>query len=295
MAKQIKFDKTEYDAYRAKGLSNTQIASKLGMSDATLYGKLKQWRGEEHQDVSQSATKATPEQISQMKQINDEYARLYDNRIDANSMLKFGMTKYDVARKYNVSVAAVDMFISKRKKFTPEQMHDMRTRLRNGDSIDAVAAHYDTTPQILSAIFKTNICPTQTTTECDTPVSRLVALAATLSSIYNDLLGAQEYYDECSARVDTLNKCIQDVLHKIEFGEYNDNETAPIVQSLAEYRKERRELKNYISLFEPLRVILSDAHITVLLHDLSTTCDALQKRAKEMSTRVYKLKGGDDN
>lgn len=285
MAKPVNFDKTTYDEYRAKGLSNTQIASKLGMSDGTLYAKLKQWKAENAKHSENKSDNSINEK---------EYNILYENRHEVLKYLKVDKATFsEIADKFNVTYNAVLDFVNKGRRFTTEEIRTMRNRLRNGDTEENIARDYETSPQIIAGIFKT------TYTSPDAPVSnnpalnKLLSITDEVKHVYSVIKSLFDEYKESSAKLTTLNKNIQDILHKIEFDEYSDDETSLIVSTLREYRIERRGVKDFISLFSPMADLQASVDVIFVLHRLQAALLEAKENAKRMDNRVYSLKGGD--
>lgn len=84
-----------------------------------------------------------------------------------------------------------------------------------------------------------------------------------------------------------LNNITNDLLHKLELLELDDNEVTNIAYELQYCKRQRRDVKEKLEKLEPFKKMFTSADISKAVNNMGNQIGVLRKKALNQNNRVY--------
>lgn len=269
---------------REQGKTNKEIAKELNVCVDTIYKNVR--KNKQTVETSEVKYKSPNTKISKL---DEEYNILFEHRKEVIQMYKEGTWKVNIAKYFNVSEEAVFEFFNYRTKFEPEQMKEMREMLKDGKSIEYVAMCFETKPQIISNIFKSVYIPETKAEVIDKTKDDFKCV-----EMFADYIRWIEYeYGMCQQNLVEVSKRITDLMHKIEFEDYEKKDAMTLIENLKDLRNQRREYKDFMELVEPLIDYMNEGDNGTIIKNIANLALEINNKAKVMKNRIYSYRRGE--
>lgn len=223
---------------------------------------------------------------------------LYKNRKD---ILKLKREKFytnaAIALKYGVNEKEVEEFLSKRKKLSGDDYRDILYKSSKGISANDIADEYGVNIKTIESILSKNkvISPSPIVTskylkEKENLINQSYD-PEIIKNFSNFITLLQVKYKEALEELDNCNKTRNDMYHQIEMSALTQEESLKILSKIQNISLERRELKDFVELLEPLVSFLDVPENKRVLLSLCNIGEKIMSQKEKLKNRVYFIKG----
>lgn len=249
--------------------------------------------------------KSVKSEIEQPEETQEETPKteeeiLYENRYEVVRMKKEHYINYAIAKQFGVSEQSVIDFLSRRRKFTPQEYRDIIHRYSSGDSIDKIAAIYNVNSLSIERLVSKN----KTITTSPLVASRIkeepdeeiedIYDPAVVKQFTKFIQTVQYKYKDCVEKIEKFDNVRNDIYHKLELQETSQEEQLALLDKIKQASVERRELKDFIEVVEPLIQFLdvesNKKTVATLANIAGRICNSLENN----KNRVYFVREEDE-
>lgn len=224
-----------------------QIAEAFGISTSTvikIINKVETSKPDEPKENNTNAIEETPVDKCDVQE-ESAYDKLYKNRKYVVSLKKQGFLKAEIAKMMGVSDQDVFDFFDKNIKLTPVQIRELKTKYEQGTDIKTLADSVGANEESLKRLLKVTSINKYENTE----VIKENQIDTDCIMEFSKYINAVEYkYKNMVADEEKVQKEMQDILHKIEFNDYEEDRAVELINEVKELRGKRREIKDFLTL-----------------------------------------------
>ena len=264
----------------AKGFKATQLASKYDVGVATVYRNIDKI----NQEIAKQKEQAKVEEV---KEVQTPYEKLYENRKYVVELKKQGLLNVEIAKIMGVSDQDVFDFFGKRVKLTPEQIREVKGLYDKGKSVDVIAQMYGANVETIKRICKVAVVKVDENTEvADDVMVDLDVIAKFHQWVHQIEIKASNINGEELK----YERQQQDLLHRIEMEDHDDDEVLELARQIKEIRQKRRECKDFLQLVNPSIEFMNEEANAKPLRTLANLAGRVNNEAKKVGNRVYFLR-----
>lgn len=263
-----------------------QIADAFGISTSTvikIINKVETSKPNEPKENNTNIIEETPVDKCDVQE-ESAYDKLYKNRKYVVSLKKQGFLKAEIAKMMGVSDQDVFDFFDKNIKLTPTQIRELKTKYEQGADIKTLADSVGANEESLKRLLKVTSINKYENTE----VIKENQIDTDCIMEFSKYINAVEYkYKNMVTDEEKVQKEMQDILHKIEFNDYEEDRAVELINEVKELRGKRREIKDFLTLTKPLIDFLNTNDNARILKAFASIAGQIHNQAISKENRIY--------
>lgn len=268
-----------------RGDKKEDIAKIFNTTRATVYkaiAKIKDQKEEQEKIKIIEIAKAQP-----VVEVQTPYEKLYENRKYVVELKKQGLLNVEIAKIMGVSDQDVFDFFGKRVRLTPQQIREVKGLYDKGKSVDVIAQMYGANVETIKRICKVAVVKVNENTEvADDVMVDLDVITKFYQWVHQIEIKASNINDEELK----YERQQQDLLHRIEMEDHEDEEVLELARQIKEIRQKRRECKDFLQLVNPIIEFMKEETNAKPLRTLANLAGRVNNEAKKVGNRVYFLR-----
>lgn len=227
---------------------------------------------------------------------------LYENRKEVTRMKKEGYINYTIAQHFGVKEEDVIEFLSKRRKISPEDKRDILYRYSQGEDINHIANIYSINSKTVETLLNNSGKVITTSSQVMSKIAKNkedefkneTFDPSVIKNFINFINTVQYKYDYCLESMEKFNNVRNDIYHKLELDDIDTEEQLKLLEKIKETSVERREMKDFVEIVEPLIKFMNVPENKKSIATLANISGMISNKVKSMNTRVYFLREEED-
>jgi transcriptional regulator len=268
-----------------RGDKKEDIAKVFNTSRMTVYKAVAKIKDQKEKQENIKIVEMAKAQ--QVVEVQAPYDKLYGNRTYIVELKTRGLLNVEIAKMMNVSDQDVFDFFEKRVRLTPQQIKEVKGLYDKGKSVEVIAGMYKANVETIKKICKVTIINKDENTEV---AEDIMADLDVITKFYQWVHQIEIKATNVNNEELKYEKQQQDLLHRIEMEDHEDDEILELARQIKEIRQKRRECKDFLQLVNPIIEFMKEEANAKPLRTLANLAGRVNNEAKKVGNRVYFLR-----